>query len=434
MNTTPQRERNSDATSQLATGSAAPRGTRWPVFVMFAFVLAAALGAYVDTLYRPRLVDGPLLQVSGPNELTVVWRAQGRALTGGLAEAVSPAGSAVSKSASTPASGYFAGAFGGLKAGQRYEYTLFNTGLLGRWINVTERVPAVPAPPPGTPFRFLAFGDSGNGSNTQRALAEQMFKTSPDLVIHTGDLIYPKGDATDYRRNFFEPYREMLRRVPFMPSLGNHDVVTDGGRPFLDVFTLPMNGPPGLPPERNYWFDFGDARFVALDTNRKEEKYGVLTEADMQDKVAPWLRGVLKECDRRWKFVFFHHPPYTGSTHPAEAQAFVKQIFVPIFDEFGVDMVFCGHNHLYERTAPIRGDRVVEDGKGTIYIVTGAGGASRYEEVKPPPPYMKVYNADVFSFTQVNIRPEALELRQIDMNGNTIDTLRVDKQIQAAAH
>src|SRR5262249_31575700 len=157
---------------------------------------------------------------------------------------------------------------------------------------------------------------------TQRAVAETMIAANPDLIIHLGDLIYPNGAAEDFKRNFFDPYRELLARVPFMPSLGNHDGATNKGQPFLDVFVLPENGPKGIQPERNYWFDFGDARFVALDTNRDTEM-GAISEREMREKVAPWLRDVLKASDRRWKFIYFHHPPYTGGTHPAEAQKFV---------------------------------------------------------------------------------------------------------------
>ncbi len=282
-------------------------------------------------------------------------------------------------------------------------------------------------------MRFLAFGDSGNGSNTQRGVAEQMIATKPDLIIHLGDLIYPNGSPNDYKRNFFEPYKELLARIPFMPSLGNHDVATDKGQPFLDVFVLPENGPKGVQPERNYWFDFGDACFVALDTNREAEK-GAISESDMRDKVAPWLRDVLKSTDRRWKFVFFHHPPYTGSTHPAEAQKFVHDIFVPIFDEQAVDVVFCGHNHLYERTKPIRNDKIVEPGRGTVYITSGAAGVSRYPEVAPHPDYIEKFNSDVFSFTQVDLSADKLVLTQLDANGKPIDTLTIDKPAATAAH
>ena len=74
---------------------------------------------------------------------------------------------------------------------------------------------------------------AGPGAGKTEMLAQRA-----DFLLHTGDLIYPNGDAADYQRNFFEPYRKLLHRVVFMPSLGNHDVATKRGQPYLDVFEL----------------------------------------------------------------------------------------------------------------------------------------------------------------------------------------------------
>lgn len=281
-------------------------------------------------------------------------------------------------------------------------------------------------PPRGTPLRFLAFGDSGNGSNTQYDLAKVMTAAKPDLIIHTGDLIYPSGNLSEYAANFFEPYAEMIRRIPFMPSIGNHDAATDHGKALLDVFYLPRNGPEGIEPERNYWFDFGDARFVGMDSCPPEED-GVITPEQREKIIAPWLRKVLTGTDAKWKFVYFHHPFYTGSEHPESGGEHMKKPFVKVFEECGVDMVFCGHNHLYERTAPIRADKIVPDGQGVIYITTGAGGNSRYDESKPPPDYIKAFNDRVFSFTQVDLSQNKLELKQIGEDGKPVDQLVLTK-------
>jgi predicted phosphodiesterase len=409
-------------TQPPSTLSAKKRLPRWPLVVALPLLVGGAW-AYFDRLYQPRLLTGPMVQLPAPGRAAIVWQVAAILPADSTVRAGRP-GSLRPYAAQTSTAGFISGEFE--TDGQTtLAYELENGGLFGRAIRTGEGTARLPAPP-GDSFRFLAFGDSGNGSRTQRNLAERMMAASPDLIIHSGDLIYPDGAAADYRRNFFDPYRELLARVPFMPCLGNHDVATDKGQPFLDVFILPENGPPGIQPERNYWFDFGDARFVALDTNRAQKK-GAVTESAMREAVAPWLRDALQSSDRRWKFVYFHHPPYTGGTHPAAEQDFVREIFVPVFDACGVDMVFCGHNHLYERTRPIRGDRAVPPGQGTVYIVTGAGGASRYSEVEPIPPYIEKYNAEVFSFTQVDLSPTTLELKQIDENGNVIDSLTITK-------
>lgn len=389
---------------------------------------------YLDRENRPNLIAGPMLQLTGTSEdnqsnsISIVWQADPSRGGGHLrAGRVEWSGSPPTRDASVDSSnGYCREGFSNVRPDSELSYSVANPGFLGRMVDVspTQRIQSPPTSDKS--FRFLAFGDSGNGSNTQRLMAERMIATSPDLIIHLGDLIYPAGSPDDYLRNFFQPYHELLARVPFMPTLGNHDVATQKGQPLLDVFDLPQNGPKGIQPERNFYFDFGCARFVGLDTNRAEEK-GAITEAEMRDVVAPWLRGVLCESKAKWKFVYFHHPPYTGSTHSASSQKFVHDIFVPVFESCGVDVVFCGHNHLYERTKPIRGDKIVPPGEGIVYIVSGAAGVSRYPEDKEPPAYMDKFNADVFSFTQVDLSPTRFDLRQIDQSGKVIDVLTIQK-------
>jgi hypothetical protein len=72
-------------------------------------------------------------------------------------------------------------------------------------------------------------------------------------------------------------------------------------------------------------------------------------------------------------------------------------------------------------------DQIVEDGQGIVYIVTGAGGVSRYPEKLPNPAYIKYYNADVFSYTRVDLTADRLELVQIDEHGKEIDRYTLKK-------
>lgn len=391
---------------------------------VLAVILAIGAGFVVEQRTRPRLLSGPMVQIPEPGTLTIVWEMEAPLGSGAAWLETAPD---VNKVAKAIAKGTrYEATFTGLPAGTAYEYRVVNdrgllgsTALAGPYETKTQ-------PPRGTPIRFVAFGDSGNGSNTQADFAQKIAASNPDLIIHVGDLVYPAGDGKTYRTHFYEPNAEMIRHAPFMPSEGNHDVATDEGRPLLEHFVCPRNGPEGIEPERCYWFDYGDARFVALDTNVTEFG-GALTPEQLKTVVAPWVRRVFQDCDARWKFVFFHHPYYTGSEHSAEGSAFVKEAFLDAFEESGVDMVFCGHNHLYERTTPLMKDQIVEDGRGIVYIVTGAGGVSRYPEKLPNPPYIKYYNADVFSYTRVDLTPDRLELVQIDEHGKEIDRYSLNK-------
>ncbi|HKQ49805.1 MAG TPA: metallophosphoesterase [Phycisphaerae bacterium] len=393
--------------------------------IIIALAALAAIGALIaERKTRPTLTYGPMVQIPEPGALTIVW---------GM-DAVFPGGSVWLRTAPDQtltgsgrcANGRCEVSFKGLEPGRAYPYEIANDRLIFGSTKLAGPYEAKPALPRGRPFRFAAFGDSGNGSNTQTEFARRIAASKPDVIIHVGDLVYPAGALDTYDTHFFGPNAEMIRTAPFMASLGNHDVATEKGAPLLEVFVAPRNGPEGIEPERNYWFDYGDARFVALDSNLEQEA-GAITKEQMKNIVAPWLRRVLTETDAKWKFVFFHHVFYTGSTHPPEGGAHMKEAFLSVFEECGVDVVFCGHNHLYERTAPLRGDQVVPDGKGIVYITTGCGGVSRYAEIQPPPKYMRAYNHEVFSFTQVDLSATRFEMKQIDENGKVIDEYTINK-------
>ena len=205
----------------------------------------------------------------------------------------------------------------------------------------------------------------------------------------------------------------------FWPCLGNHDIAEpDLGAPYLEVFELPENGPTGSTPERSYWFDYAAARIAVIDIN--------LDEPQLRDVVAPWLTDVMSEPGPRWKFVSLHHPPYTGGAYQPDQR--VQNALVPVFEAVGVDIVFAGHDHMYQRTAPIRAGEVVEEGAGVVYVVSGAGGALIYDALPPDqrPAYVIALNDEVHSFTRVNIDGDTLRLRQIAVDGEVIDdwTLR----------
>ncbi|MFH1419634.1 MAG: metallophosphoesterase [Planctomycetota bacterium] len=401
---------------------------RKPVFLITVTVLAlAAVGtSAISKRARPTLIAGPMVQIPAPDTLTIVWDVEALFATGKVC-LTGPDGMELVKTATAQGTRCEV-SFDGLKPGGEYTYTVSHSGFLWRDVQLAGPHETAAPPPRGTPFRFIAFGDSGVGGNAQAALGELVVEHNPDLFIHLGDLDQSTGLAKNYLPYFFEPYAVLLRSVPFLSVLGNHDSATDAGKALLDIFVLPRNGPEGIEPERNFYFDFGDARFVGLDTNRVAGKQsGILTPEQMKNVVAPWLRQILTDCDARWKFVYFHHPFYTGSNHPPEGAAYVKEAYVSVFEDCGVDMVFCGHNHLYERSAPILRDKIVEDGRGVVYITSGTGGARRYAMNLPPPPYNRVYNDKLLGFVQVDLTTDKLVLKQINERGDVFDEYVIEK-------
>lgn len=283
--------------------------------------------------------------------------------------------------------------------------------VLGRYKLRTNR-------PADQAFTFIVFGDSGKATAAQYILAGRMIEAGPDFLLHTGDLVYPSGQRSGFNGRFFVPYRKLLSNVSFWPCLGNHDVSPpNDGAPYREVFELPDNGPTGLPAEHNYWFDYGAARIAVIDSNLNAEL--------LRDVVAPWLREVLSDESLRWRFVAMHHPPYSVGPHGRGGKlAPIRDALVPAFESAGVDVVFAGHDHLYERTHPMLSGAVVEQGRsGVVYVVTGAGGAALYD-ASPPDERANWFAAvddEHHSFTKVTVADELLTLEQVGRDGESID-------------
>jgi hypothetical protein len=291
----------------------------------------------------------------------------------------------------------------GLAPATPYAYTV----LAGD--EVLHRGHFVTAPDDARPFTAVVFGDSGKGSPEQRALAARIEAAAPDLVLHTGDVLY----LDDVEEAFLGPYAPLLARIAFWPATGNHDLEHAQG--FARLFDLPANGPPSLPPGRSYWFDHGSARIAVVDSN-----HGPKT---LRYQIGSWLREVFApDAGPRWRFVVLHHPPYTFGGH--EDTRPVKASLVPIFEELGVDAVFSGHDHNYQRTAPLwQGHEAVAGERGVVYVVTGGGGGS-LDALQPRaswPPWLRAGVDAQHSFTHLEVGPDGLEGRQVGADGRVLD-------------
>jgi hypothetical protein len=385
-------------------------------FAMIVCLVMALLAFWLRGKLSFQVTAGPMLQMVSTTGFTVVWKT----------DSVSPGrlrvtheGKQVADAAAVLKNGLFLATVTGLQPGQSYAYSIHHTLAVREMSAGTTWSCRTDAGPQG-PFRFLAFGDSGSGNRSQYLLAERMTRCQPDLIIHTGDLIYPEGSIEDYRAKFFQPYVGLIPSAAFMPAMGNHDYMTHRGQPLLDTFVLPHNGPAGTDPARHYWFDYGCARFVTLDSD--------VEESELRGQVAPWIRQVFASAGPKWRLVFFHHPPYTGAAkHPPDKR--VQQFIVPVLEETMVDIVFNGHNHLYERSRPILAGDIVGGAEGILYIVTGAGGASRYTMKGPElrPAYVEAFFDSDFSFTLVDVSPSSLKLQQINLHGRTVDSLGLNR-------
>jgi 3',5'-cyclic AMP phosphodiesterase CpdA len=248
-------------------------------------------------------------------------------------------------------------------------------------------------------LKFAAIGDNGTGDRPQYEIAEQMTRlhaTFPfDLVIMLGDNMYGSQHPADFVKKFEMPYAPLLSAgVKFQASLGNHDRAENVSyKPFN------MNG------ERYYTYVRNNARFFALDSTR------------MDDEQLAWIDASLQKATEEWKICYFHHPLYSNAQrHGASVDLRVR--LEPIFVKHGVNVVFSGHDHVYERVKPQ---------KGIHYFVSGAAGQLRRGNMNRSEQTAAYFDQDQ-SFMLVEIVGSQLYFQAVSRTGMTVDSGVIPRQ------
>jgi acid phosphatase type 7 len=249
-------------------------------------------------------------------------------------------------------------------------------------------------------FSFAVVGDSGDGGRAQLEVAGLLERLRPDLILHAGDVVYPRGAEKDYDRRFFAPYRTLIKEVPIFLVLGNHDVRHRDGAAYLDNFYPPLHNPGST--KRFYSFDWGGAHFVALDS----ELYHGDRGAGPEEQKA-FLERDLAATRKRWKFAFLHRSLYSSSRHGPDG--LIREDLEPLLARYGVDVVFSGHDHVYERTAPVM---------GVTHVVSGGGGRELYRAGKER---WTACSKSAHHAVLVHIGNSRLNLEAIEPDGNVFD-------------
>lgn len=323
-------------------------------------------------------------------------------------------------------------------------------------------------PGPNETLRVAFLGDiggytlEGEDDATQRALRDAILERRPDLLVLPGDLAYSNSDGNWGRwMRMMEP---LISQVPVMAVPGNHEYQTSVEEydQFKARFVLPVQVETEADPtqtigvqfvrnrllaEEFFGFSAGPAYFVGLNSDRACSK-GPLYALDprtlppcpsgtpMPEPIA-FLHDALedaREVGIPWLVTFFHHPPYSWANHGDDAA--VKALWVPTLEAFSVDLVVTGHEHLYERTYPMRGGvpvvasdagRPIAQGQGPIYVITGGGGRSLYEMKPPPyPAYLASWNS-TYHYTWAEFSQGSMRVEAVALDGRIIDQFVVER-------
>jgi 3',5'-cyclic AMP phosphodiesterase CpdA len=282
---------------------------------------------------------------------------------------------------------------------------------LGRWsvmlagLAVVSTAGAIDLTLPnrGGSVKFVVLGDFGSGDAHEYEVAARMADFRArfpfEFVITTGDNIIGRQDGpADFVEKFERPFQSLLRaRVPFYATLGNHDKPSNRSYPLWG-----MNG------RRYYSFAVENVRFFALDSNRPDR-------AELA-----WIDEALSGANEAWKICYFHHPLYSnGVRHGPTLE--LRVLLEPILLRHGVDVVFSGHDHVYERLKPQA---------GISYFVTGAGGQD-VRTLRRSTATAASFDREQ-TFTAVEVAGADLFFQTVSRSGITVDAGVIRKRGQHA--
>ncbi|MEC9477274.1 MAG: LamG-like jellyroll fold domain-containing protein [Planctomycetota bacterium] len=261
-----------------------------------------------------------------------------------------------------------------------------------------------------TAFGFLVVGDTQNNPKVTKSVSDLAWGHRPNFIVHCGDLVGTGSNKREWVHQFFAGAADILCRYSMFPTLGNHE---QNAALYYQYFTMPD-------PEYYYQYSWGNTDFFVVDTNKR-----IASDTDQ----VKWLENALAASESTWKVVYHHHPAWTsdendyGNTWKGGSdQGYppVQKTLTPLYEKYGVDVVFNGHIHVYERTWPIKNGKTVPAGEGVVYITTGGGGGS-LENFAPNRTWFSSNKRIGHHFMMVNVNGPEMEISAFDIEGRLFD-------------
>jgi hypothetical protein len=288
--------------------------------------------------------------------------------------------------------------FTGLKPGTAFDYK-----VPGR----EELSGSFKTPPAGDePFEFVVYGDNRTRHDVhKKVIAAVLANSHPDFIVQTGDMVADGADASLWPI-FFDIERELLRRVAFFPSLGNHE---HNATDYYDFFQAAPY----------YSFDWGKAHFAVFNSDIANAGPNEAARQAFWKEQTAWLEEDLRKSQgATFRFVAAHHPPMTAVTSRQGDNPHITAL-IPMFEKYHVTAALFGHDHNYQHYLK----------NGIHYLVAGGGGAPLYDVDKPPRDIMvKVVKTE--NFIRVRVDGKVAHADAIAPDGSTIDSM----DWQGAAH
>lgn len=289
----------------------------------------------------------------------------------------------------------------GLAPSTTYSYRV---GGDGHWSEVASFTTA-PARDSDATFRIAVAGDSRGAYETWGALLSAISAQEPDMLLFGGDMIEFGANQAEWDA-WFTAAGDLMQRIPFLPAHGNHEFMAPH---YFAQWSLPDN-------EQWYTIRYGSLQLAVLNDT--------VVDLDSIDTQATWLDEVFGGSDASWRSAIHHQALYSTCTRHGSNES-LRALWAPKYDAHDLQVVFNSHNHVYERSVPVRAEQQVAADEGVTYLVTGGAGGDLYPEFVEE--WFGAVATPIEHYVIADFGPTEATFVVRDLDGNVIDQFVVPK-------
>ena len=428
-------------------------------------ILILCMCVVVSVSIAQSVVRGPYLQKASDNQITIKWRTNQP--TQSVIHYGTSSGNLNLTSASSTLKTDHELTLNNLAANTVYYYDVANSNSI--LIPGASDLYFKTHPNIGTSgdYKFWVLGDCGTANSDQRNVRDAYYNyinnNHTDGILFLGDNAYESGEDSEYQTAIFQNmYENKLKNSIAWSCLGNHDGYTANSNaqtgPYYDIFSFPTNGESGgvaSGTEAYYSFDYGNIHFIVLDSYESGRWVG--------SPMYLWAQNDIQNTTQDWIIAFWHHPPYSKGSHDSDDPQYdqnlidMREIFLPMLEDNGVDLVLSGHSHSYERSHYINGhygysnsfnasQHIVGNGagdgqangdgayarvsttstEGAVYVVAGSSGKIQtFGSLDHPAMF---YGVEELGSCALEVNGDELNLKFIRENGVIDDYFTISKE------
>jgi acid phosphatase type 7 len=278
-----------------------------------------------------------------------------------------------------------------------------------------DNPPTTTGPPSSAdgPVAVLAAGDIASCESEGDEQTAALLGRHQGTVLTLGDAAYDRGEPSEFTECYGPTWGRALDRTRPVP--GNHEYGTDGAQGYFDFF----GSRAGAPGKGWYSYDLGAWHVIALNSNCRE--VGGCDRGSEQER---WLRADLNQHRTRCTLAYWHHPRFSSGAHHG-SQEHVRDLWQALY-ETGADVVLSGHEHNYERFAPLDPTGTVDQAQGIREFVVGTGGRSLYPFDRPLPG-SELRESDTYGVLQLTLNADGYDWQFLPVDGESFTDAGSDR-------